>query len=97
MHILALVDSYSALDWMYNASCDLIKEKLHNTVAIWLGWTIISNEELLHSQYIKGTSKIIQDLIYRDFHNLDESLTQIFNPLLPLQIAESFRVKPFPE
>ena len=66
---------------MYKTSFDPIKEKLHDKVSLWLVRTLISNKFSLHSQYIKGTTNIIEKYLSSYFHISDESLTNILkNP-----------------
>ena len=48
-HILAFIDSSSALGWIHKAYFDPVKVESHDIVARRLGWTLVS-------QHIKGTS-----------------------------------------
>ena len=68
----------------------------HDAVARWLGWTLVSNKTSLYSQHIKGTEKIIADSLSRDFHKSDQTLTNIFNQILPQQTAALFHIKQLP-
>ena len=54
-HILAFIDSSSALGWMHKASFDPVNAESHDAVAGWLGWVLVSHKTSLYSQYIKGT------------------------------------------
>ena len=47
-HVLAFMDSSSALGWMHKSSFDPVKKVCHGTVARWLGWTLVSNEVSLY-------------------------------------------------
>ena len=95
-HILAFTDSSSALGWMHKASFDPLNAKSHDAVAQWLGWTLISHETCLYSQHIKGTENIISDSLSRDLHKSNQTLTNIFNQILPQQTAASFHIKQLP-
>ena len=92
-NILAFADSSSALGWMHKASFDLVNVESHDSVAFWIGWTLVSNETSLYSQHIKGTEKIITDSLSRYFHMSDQTLTKTFNRILPQQTAASFQIK----
>ena len=65
-HILAFTDSSIALGWMHKASFDPVNAESHNTVARWLGQTLVSHESSIFSQHIKGTESIIADSLSRD-------------------------------
>ena len=65
----------------------------HNAVALWIGWTLISNKTSLYSQHIKGIEKIIADSLSRDFHMSDQTLTNNLNQILPPYAAALFRIK----
>ena len=43
-HILAFRYSASALGWTHKSSFDPVKEEGHDTIAQWMGWTLVSNE-----------------------------------------------------
>ena len=92
-HILAFTDSSSALGWMHKASFDPVNAESHYAVARWIGWTLVSNETSLYSQHIKGTENIIADSLSRDFHSSYQTLTKIFNQILPPQTAAYFHIK----
>ena len=80
-HILAFTDSSSALGWMHKASFDPVNAESHDAVAQWLGWTLVSNETSLYSQYIKETENTIADSLSRDFHKLDIQAVDLAMPL----------------
>ena len=92
-HILVLTDSSSALGWMHKASLDPVNAESHDAVARWFRWTLVSNETSQYSQHTKGTENIISDYLSRDFHKSDQTLTHIFNQILPQQIAALFHIK----
>ena len=92
-HVLAFADSSSALVWMHKAYFDPVNNLVYDTVAQWLGWTLISNKVSLYSQHIKGDDKIIADLLSRDFRISYCSLTKKINSILPPQTAASFHIK----
>ena len=95
-HILAFSDSSSALGWMHKASFDPVNAESHNAVAFWIGWTLVSHDTSLYSQHIKGTENIIVDYLSRDFHKSDQTLTKVFNQILPQQTAALFHIKQLP-
>ena len=95
-HILAFTDSSSALVWMHKASFDPLNTESHDAVARCLGRKIVSNKTSLYSQHIKGTENIIADSLSRDFHKSDQTLTYIFNQILPQQTAALFHIKQLP-
>ena len=92
-HILAFTDSSSTLVWMHKISFDPVNAESHNAVAQWIEWTIVSHETSLYSQHIKGTENIIADSLSRDFHKSDQTLTNIFNQILPQHTEASFLIK----
>ena len=51
-HILAFIDSSSALGWMHKASFDPVNAESHDVVARWIGWKLNSNETSLESKKI---------------------------------------------
>ena len=67
-HILAFTDSSNDLGWMNKSSFDPVKEEPHDTIARWLGWTLVINKVSLYSQQIKATKKIIAGSLSRDIH-----------------------------
>ena len=95
-HILEFTDSLSALGWMHKAYFDPVNTESHNAVARWLGWTLVNNKTYLYSQHIKGTENIIADSLSMDFHKSDQTLTNIFNQILPQQTAVLFHIKHLP-
>ena len=42
-HILAFTESSSAPDWMHKTNFDPVNAESHYSVALWLGWTLVSN------------------------------------------------------
>ena len=76
-HILAFAYSSISFGWMHKASFDPVNAESHNTVACWIGWTLVSNETSLYSQHNKVTENIIAGSISRDFHRSDQTLTNI--------------------
>ena len=92
-HVLAFTDSSSALGWMHKEYYDLVNEESHAMVARWLGWTLISNEVFLCSQHIKVTKNIIAEFLSRDLNISDQSLTKVFNSILPPHTAASFHIQ----
>ena len=74
-------------------SVDTVNTESHNSVTRWLVWTLFSHETSLYSQHIKGTENIIADSLSRDFHKSYQTLTNIFNQILPQQTAASFHIK----
>ena len=92
-HILAFTDSYNALGWMHKAYFYPVNAESHNAVAHWLGWTLVSNETSLYSQHIKGIENIIADSFSQYLHRSDQTLTIVFNQILPPQTAASFHIK----
>ena len=70
-HILAFIDISSALGWMHKESFNPVIAESHDAVALWLGWTLVSNKSSLYSQHIKGTEKIIADPPSWDLHRSD--------------------------
>ena len=92
-HILAFTDSSSALSWMHKASFDPVKTEYHNAVSRWLGWTLVINETSISSQHIKVTENIITDYLSQDFHRSNQTLTKLFNRIVPPQTAASFHIK----
>ena len=60
---------------MHKSSLDPSNEDTHDTLAQWLVWTLIINEISLYSQHIKWTENITTELLSRDFHHSDKSLT----------------------
>ena len=92
-HILSFTGISSALRWMHEASFDPVNKGGHDTVAQWLGCTLVSNEASLYSQHIKVTKNIIVDSHSRDFNISYQSLTQHFSSILTPQIAASFHIK----
>ena len=68
----------------------------HDSVARCLEWTLVSNENSLYSQHIKGAEKIIADSLSRDFHRSHQTLTKNFNQTLPQQTEASFHTKQTP-
>ena len=95
-HILEFTDSSSALGWMHKASFDPVNTDSHDAVAQWLGWMLVNNETYLYSQYIKETVKIIAFSLSRDFLKSDQTLTNIFDQILPQQTAAMFHIKQLP-
>ena len=81
---------------MHKAKFDPVNSEFHNSVARWLGWTIVINETYLYSQHIKGTENIIADSLSWDFHRSYQTLTKYFNQILPPQTAALFRIKQMP-
>ena len=73
-HILAFTESSSALGWMHKETFEVVNTESHNTVARWLGWTLVSNKKFLYSQNIKGTENIIADSLSRDCHRSYQTL-----------------------
>ena len=61
---------------MHKSSSNPVNEGGHDTVARWLGCTLVSNEVSLYSQHIKVTKSIRVDLLPRDFNILCQSLTK---------------------
>ena len=86
-HVLAFMDSSSALGWMHKASFDPVNKGGHDTVAGWMGWTLVSNEASLYSQHIKGTENIIVESLSRNFNISYQSLKKQFNSILQPQTA----------
>ena len=78
---------------MHKAYFNPVNAESHDAVARWLGWTLVSNETSLYSQHIKGTENIIADSLSQDFHRSDQTLTNIFNRILPPHTAASFHIK----
>ena len=83
-HVLDFTDISSALGWMHKAYFYPVNERGHDTVARWLGWTLISNEAYLYFHHAKGTENIIADSLARDFNISDQSLTKISTPFYHL-------------
>ena len=92
-HILAFIDSSSALVWMYKASFDPENEESHDAVARWLGQKIVSNETSLYSKQIKVTENIIADSLSRDFYRSYQTLQKHFNQIIPQQTEELLHIK----
>ena len=67
---------------MHKSSSNPVNEGGHDTVARWLGCTLVSNEVSLYSQHIKVTKSIRVDLLPRDFNILCQSLTKKKSTLL---------------
>ena len=68
--------------WVYKAPFEPVKEDLHDAISRWLGFTLINNEVSLYHQIIKVTSNIKSYSLLKDFHISDETLTNIFTPLI---------------
>ena len=81
---------------MHKAYFDPVNAEPYDAVSHWLGWTLVSHKTSLYSQHIKGIEKIIADSLSRDFHRSDQTLTNIFNQILPQQTASSFHIKQMP-
>ena len=81
---------------MHKASFDPVNAESYDSVARWLGCTLVSNETPLYSQHIKGTENIIADSLSRDFHKSDQTLTNIFDQILPQQTSALFHIKQLP-
>ena len=43
-HVLVFTDISSALGWMHKAYFDTVKKGVHERVALWLGWKVVSNK-----------------------------------------------------
>ena len=84
-HVPAFTNSSSALGWMHKLSFDPVNKEGHDTVAQWLGWTLVSNNSYLYSQHIKGTKNTIADSLSRDFNISYQSLTKKSNPFYHLR------------
>ena len=81
---------------MHKVSFEPVNEEGHDTVNWWMFWTLVSDEVYLYSQHIKVTKNTIAELLSRYFHILYQSLTNIFNSILPPHKASSFHIKPPP-
>ena len=75
-HILAITDISSDIEEMDKSSFDPVNEGGHDTVALWLGWKLVSNKVYIYYQHMKVTKNIISDSLSRDFHILDHYLTK---------------------
>ena len=95
-HILEFTDSSSSLGWMHIASFDTVNAESHDAVSRWLGWALVSHKTSLYSQHTKGTENIIADSLRRNLHKSDQTLTNIFNQILPQQTAALFHTKKLP-
>ena len=79
-HILEFTNSFKLLGWMHKASFDPVSIESHYTVALWIVWTIVSNEKSLYSQHIRRTENIIADSFLRDFHRSYQTITKKYRP-----------------
>ena len=80
---MEFTDSYSVLGWMHKAFFDPVNAGSHDALACWLGWTLVSDEISLYSQYIKVIENIIMESLSQDFHRSDQTHTKTYNRILP--------------
>jgi hypothetical protein len=90
--ILSLLDSTSAIGWLYRSSFDLSSHSIHATLARHLATIMIDQQACLYSQHIPGTTNVIADSLSRDFHIPTDQLACLIRS--NFQVPASFTIYP---
>lgn len=92
--MLAYKDSSSALGWLFKASFKVETHECHDKVACQLALYSLHREQALFPRYITGENNVIADILSRDTHLDNVTLTSLCSIVSPRQTPKTFTLVP---